>query len=73
MSFADGFGAAMVVGALVLLLNAALVWFRGLDVDPHAGGGPHGPGRPPVNADAPADPASVAPSPLGSPRRARER
>ena len=59
MSFADGFGAAMVVGALVLLLNAALVWFRGLDVDPHAGGGPHGPGRPPVNADAPADPASA--------------
>lgn len=49
----------MVLGALVLLLNAALVWFRGLDVDPHAGGGPHGPGRPPVNADAPADPASA--------------
>jgi len=28
----------MVLGALVLLLNAALVWFRGRDVDPHAAG-----------------------------------
>ncbi len=49
----------MVLGALVLLLNAALVWFRGLDVDPHAGGDPAGGGRPPVNADAPTDPASA--------------
>lgn len=37
LSFADGFGAAMLLGALVLLLNAGLVWFRGLHVDPHVG------------------------------------
>ncbi len=34
-SFADGFGAAMVVGAIVLTGNAVLVWIRGLHVDPH--------------------------------------
>lgn len=36
LSFAEGFGFAMLLGALVLLLNAALVWFRGQEVDPHA-------------------------------------
>lgn len=56
LSFADGFGAAMVLGALVLVLNAALVWFRGLDVDPHAGWGPDADGPPAQVADPSAGP-----------------
>ncbi len=34
LSFAHGFGMAMLVGAIVLTINAALVWVRGLDIDP---------------------------------------
>ncbi len=35
LSFAEGFGVAMLVGAAVLVVNAALVWTRALHVDPH--------------------------------------
>jgi hypothetical protein len=34
LSFAHGFGMAMLVGAIVLTINATLVWVRGLDIDP---------------------------------------
>ncbi|MBS1847943.1 MAG: MFS transporter [Actinobacteria bacterium] len=37
-SFADGFGVAMLVGAAILVANAALVWVRGTSLDPGAGG-----------------------------------
>lgn len=36
VTFAEGFGFAMVLGAGVLLANSALVWARALAVDPHA-------------------------------------
>ncbi len=46
VSFAKGFGAAMLVGAIVLTLNAALVWVRGRAIDldgaPGHGAGPDG-------------------------------
>ncbi len=34
LSFARGFGMAMLVGAIVLVLNAALVWWRGAGINP---------------------------------------
>lgn len=35
VSFAQGFGAAMTAGAVILVLNALLVWVRGRGIDPH--------------------------------------
>ena len=35
MSFADGFGVAMIVGAIILAANAVLVLVRGMNVNPH--------------------------------------
>ncbi len=51
LSFAQGFGTAMLVGAIVLFLNAGLVWLRGLGVDPNG----------PRSRDAPARIASDEP------------
>ncbi len=54
VSFAQGFGAAMLVGAIVLVLNAVLVWFRALHVDPAgepAATSPAAPPAQPASAD----------------------
>ena len=63
-SFADGFGAAMVVGAIILAGNAVLVWIRGLHVDPHSDQSAASPTPPTtVGTDAGTDgPPTAAPS-----------
>ena len=35
VTFAHGFGVAMLFGAAVLLANSALVWVRAIEVHPH--------------------------------------
>ncbi len=52
LSFAHGFGMAMLVGAIVLTLNAALVWMRGISIDPDGDPLIHGPGPHPGAPEA---------------------
>jgi predicted MFS family arabinose efflux permease len=54
VTFAHGFGVAMLLGAVVLLANSALVWVRAVSVHPH---GPQNEGH-----TASAAPAAAAPA-----------
>jgi len=49
-TFAEAFGTAMILGAVVLVANSVLVWARAISVNPQ-------------EATAPADPASPSPAP----------
>jgi len=43
VSFAEGFGVAMILGACVLVANSILVWARAISVNPHAATAPSRP------------------------------